>query len=286
MAGITVTQEELMMIANSTVSQMVDLLFDLDSNTSADRLKSDTYAGTLDWLRSGVAIVERIQAAWPTIHDSDQFDRGCFLLLQERLGRHKLSIPTVKCGSSSPALHDWPISLAAEENQLFQAADCLVCEALHLPEDDEDIQDKMRIALTVVDKIVEVPGFFESKTFTCDRDLLVLQQRVITRKHPSQLSLLNPQTDRWIKAAFSSEELVEIANYTSVYAFRAFFTFGRQAAISEVKRAVSILDKIEAVFPSLLESDNFCAAREMFVLRRIVERTSSRNLDLPRGHRE
>jgi len=68
----------------------------------------------------------------------------------------------------------------------------------------------------------------------------------------------------------TEEELVEVANHT---AFTALSTLEddddeetwRVAAIS-----VSILDKLEAAYPALIESENFYAAREMLVLRRRV----------------
>lgn len=72
---------------------------------------------------------------------------------------------------------------------------------------------------------------------------------------------------------FTDSELVEIANHTAFTAFHALEDNDDEAWRVAVL-AVSILDKIEASFPALIESELFLAAKEMLVLRRRVARRS------------
>jgi hypothetical protein len=67
----------------------------------------------------------------------------------------------------------------------------------------------------------------------------------------------------------SEEELVEIANHTAFTAFSALEDNDDEAWRVAVI-AVSILDKLEAAYPALIEAEHFDCAREMLVLRRRI----------------
>jgi hypothetical protein len=72
-----------------------------------------------------------------------------------------------------------------------------------------------------------------------------------------------------ISLNLTEDELIEVANHTAFSAFHAL-----EDDDTETWRvatlAVAILDKIEAAYPALIESDNLYCAREMLVLRRRV----------------
>jgi hypothetical protein len=72
---------------------------------------------------------------------------------------------------------------------------------------------------------------------------------------------------------FTEDELVEIASHTAFTAFHALEDDDDEAWRTATL-AVSILNKIEAAYPDLMESENFYGAREMIVLRRRVARRS------------
>jgi hypothetical protein len=74
-----------------------------------------------------------------------------------------------------------------------------------------------------------------------------------------------------ISVDFTEEELVEIANHTAFTAFSALEDNDEEAWRVAVL-AVSILDKLEAAYPALIESERFEGTREMLVLRRRVSR--------------
>jgi len=69
--------------------------------------------------------------------------------------------------------------------------------------------------------------------------------------------------------SFTEEELVTIANHTTLIAHAATWDTG-EFAWREVRLAVSILDKIEAVFAVLMEAHRLCRLDEMIDLRRQV----------------
>ena len=73
----------------------------------------------------------------------------------------------------------------------------------------------------------------------------------------------------------SEEELVEIANHTAFTALSALDDNDEEAWRVAVL-AVSILDKLEAVYPALIEAEHFDCAREMLVLRRRVASRSEK----------
>jgi hypothetical protein len=74
---------------------------------------------------------------------------------------------------------------------------------------------------------------------------------------------------------FTEDELVEIANHTAFTAFHALEDDDDEAWRVAVL-AVSILDKIEAAYPALIESEHLDCAREILVLRRRVARRSKK----------
>ena len=76
-----------------------------------------------------------------------------------------------------------------------------------------------------------------------------------------------------ISVDFSEDEMVEIANHTVFTAFHALEDDDEEAWRIAVL-AISILDKLEAAYPALIESEHFECAREMLVLRRRVARRS------------
>lgn len=74
-----------------------------------------------------------------------------------------------------------------------------------------------------------------------------------------------------ISVDFTEDELVEIANHTAFTAFHALEDDDEEAW-RVAALAVSILEKIEAAYPALIESERFEGTREMVVLRRRVSR--------------
>lgn len=72
-----------------------------------------------------------------------------------------------------------------------------------------------------------------------------------------------------VNVQFSEDELIEIANHTAFTAFHALED-DDDDAWRTARIAVSILDKVEAAYPTLMESENLLCAREMIVLRHRV----------------
>jgi hypothetical protein len=67
----------------------------------------------------------------------------------------------------------------------------------------------------------------------------------------------------------TDEELVEVANHTAFTALSALDDDDEEAwRVAGI--AVSILNKIEAAHPELIEAEHFDCAKEMLVLRRRV----------------
>ncbi len=74
---------------------------------------------------------------------------------------------------------------------------------------------------------------------------------------------------------FTEDELIEIANHTAFTAFSALEDDDDEAwRVALI--AVSILDKIEATYPALIEAEHFDCAREMLILRRRVANRSKK----------
>lgn len=80
-----------------------------------------------------------------------------------------------------------------------------------------------------------------------------------------------------ISISLTEDEAVEIANHTAFTAYHALEDNDAEAW-RVAALAVSILDKIEAAYPSLVESEKLLCAREMLVLRRKV---AAHSLDQP-----
>jgi hypothetical protein len=75
-----------------------------------------------------------------------------------------------------------------------------------------------------------------------------------------------------ISVDFTEDELVEIANHTTFHALDD----DDNGAWRVAARAVLILDKCEAAYPTLIESERFDCAREKLVLqRRVASRTKT-----------
>ncbi len=72
-----------------------------------------------------------------------------------------------------------------------------------------------------------------------------------------------------VTVQFTEDQLIEIANHTAFTAYHALEDDDDEAWRT-ARIAVSILDKIEAAFPTLIDSENLVCAREMIVLRRRV----------------
>ena len=78
-----------------------------------------------------------------------------------------------------------------------------------------------------------------------------------------------------ISLTFTEAEVVEIANHTAFTAFHALEDNDEEAwRVATV--AVAILDKIDAAFPEIVESEALACLREAVVLRRrVAERQRS-----------
>jgi hypothetical protein len=76
-----------------------------------------------------------------------------------------------------------------------------------------------------------------------------------------------------VSVDFTEDELVEIANHTAFTAFHALEDDDDEAW-RVATLAVSILGKLEAAYPTIIESEHFDCAREMLVLRRRVAKRS------------
>jgi len=72
-----------------------------------------------------------------------------------------------------------------------------------------------------------------------------------------------------ISLNLTEDELIEIANHTAFTAFHALED-NDDEAWRVATFAVTILGKVEAAYPALIESEGFYCAREMLVLRRRV----------------
>jgi serine/threonine protein kinase HipA of HipAB toxin-antitoxin module len=78
-----------------------------------------------------------------------------------------------------------------------------------------------------------------------------------------------------ISLNLTDDELVEIANHTAFTAFSALEDDDEEAWRIAVI-AVSILDKLEAAHPALIEAEHFDCAKEMLLLRRRVAARSKK----------
>ena len=72
-----------------------------------------------------------------------------------------------------------------------------------------------------------------------------------------------------INLSLTEDELVEIANHTAFTAFHALEDDDDEAW-RVATLAVTILDKVEAAYPALVEAEGLSCAREMLILRRRV----------------
>lgn len=72
-----------------------------------------------------------------------------------------------------------------------------------------------------------------------------------------------------VNVQFTEDEVIEIANHTAFTAFHALED-DDDDAWHTARIAISILDKIEAAYPALMESENLLCAREMTVVRHRV----------------